>query len=106
MANPARNRQARDYHVTIPHGRELVFGNFRAQKSPDSCESGLSVEMPGIEPGSDVVFIRLLRAQSAWSFIDLSLLADEQLLGLVGFRSSSLPPTGATNSGYLNDARI
>src|SRR5699024_5462319 len=64
------------------------------------------VEMPGIEPGSDEVFIRLLRAQSAWSLIDLSLLADEQLLGLVGFRSSSLPPTGATNSGYLNDARI
>lgn len=30
------------------------------------------VEMPGIEPGSDVVFVRLLRAQSAWSFIDLS----------------------------------
>jgi len=29
------------------------------------------VEMPGIEPGSDVAFARLLRAQSAWSFIDL-----------------------------------
>src|SRR5699024_6594438 len=29
------------------------------------------VEMPGIEPGSDVAFVRLLRAQSAWSFIDL-----------------------------------
>lgn len=41
-------------------------------KSPDSCESGRFVEMPGIEPGSDVAFVRLLRAQSAWSFIDLS----------------------------------
>lgn len=64
------------------------------------------VEMPGIEPGSDVAFARLLRAQSARSFIDLSWLTDQQLLGLVGFRSLSLPPTGATDSGYLIDARI
>jgi len=35
--------------------------------------NGLSiVEMPGIEPGSDVAFVRLLRAQSARSFIDHS----------------------------------
>src|SRR5690625_1698890 len=65
-----------------------------------------SVEMPGIEPGSDVAFARLLRAQSARRFIDLSWLTDQQLLGLVGFRSLSLPPTGATDSGYLIDARI
>ena len=32
-------------------------------------------------------------------------LADEYLLGLVGFRSLALPPTGATDSGYLSDAR-
>ena len=77
------------------------------RKARNLKDHGLSiVEMPGIEPGSDVAFARLLRAQSARSFIDLSWLTDQQLLGLVGFRSLSLPPTGATDSGYLIDARI
>ena len=94
----------REFGIEIGVGLLPLASNEKARHLKGS---GLClVEMPGIEPGSDVVFIRLLRAQSAWSFIDLSLLADEQLLGLVGFRSSSLPPTGATNSGYLNDARI
>ena len=57
-------------HIGYPHlHSEQLNVIARIQK-----ESGLLlfVEMPGIEPGSDVAFVRLLRAQSARSFIDHS----------------------------------